>query len=109
MSYDPQTKKFVSPAEKLSLIPTGEIKFAPKDGRKWYVLVVGTHNILTRNTKCVTGILAMHLRHLEKIGYIPILVSQNIFFITNTKIYVIFLFQLLNFVFFRYLILNGKI
>lgn len=75
LCYDPHTDKFLPSGEYLSQIPIGEIKYAPNDGKKWYVLVIGTHNIMTRNTKCPTGMLAMHMRHLKNIGYIPILVS----------------------------------
>lgn len=75
LCYDPRSKKFVSPCDKLLQIPVGEIKYAPNDGNKWYVLTIGTHNIMTRNTKSPTGMLGLHMRHLEKIGYKPHLVS----------------------------------
>ncbi|NP_001135929.1 FAST kinase domains 5-like [Nasonia vitripennis] len=74
LCYDPLTKTFVSARDELSKIPVGSIKCAPKDGKKWYVFVIGVHNTMTRNTLEPTGILMVQLRHLKKIGYIPILI-----------------------------------
>ncbi|XP_014219343.1 FAST kinase domain-containing protein 5, mitochondrial-like [Copidosoma floridanum] len=77
LCYDQKLKKYISPAKQLSRIQLGSIKYAPKDGNTWYAIVIGSHNILTRDTTMPTGILAMQMRHLERIGYKPILIKYN--------------------------------
>ncbi|XP_058788707.1 uncharacterized protein LOC131662795 isoform X2 [Phymastichus coffea] len=86
MCYDPVSQCYVPPAEPLSQIPLGEIKYAPKDGKQWIVVVPGSHNILTRNHHLPTGMLAMQLRHLERMGYRTILVTYVIWDQLMTKI-----------------------
>ncbi|XP_031784823.1 uncharacterized protein LOC100678883 [Nasonia vitripennis] len=74
---DPETKEFLSPSEKLSNIPAGTIKYAPDDDKKWYVLSIGSKNIITRDeSHKITGILANDIRQLECIGYTPIVIPQ---------------------------------
>lgn len=74
---DPETKEFVAPEPQLSLLPVGTIKRAPNDGKKWYVFVVGSKNLMLLNTGRPVGLLTTHIRQLERIGYTPILVSNK--------------------------------
>ncbi|NP_001135930.1 FAST kinase domains 5-like [Nasonia vitripennis] len=74
---DPETKEFLSPSEKLSNIPAGRIKYAPDDDKKWYVLSIGSKNLITRDeSHKITGLLANEIRQLECIGYTPIVIPQ---------------------------------
>lgn len=75
LCYDPEKKEFVPPGEKLAEIPRGLIKYAPDDGKIWYVILIGTFNLVAQNTGYPTGFLGMYMRHLNKIGYETILVS----------------------------------
>ncbi|OXU28449.1 hypothetical protein TSAR_016739 [Trichomalopsis sarcophagae] len=75
--FDPETKEFLSPSEKLSNIPAGMIKYAPDDDKKWYALSIGSKNLITRDeSHKITGILANEIRQLECIGYTPIMIPQ---------------------------------
>lgn len=86
LCYDPENKEFVSPVEKLSKIPTGSIKYAPDDGKNWYVVLIGTFNRVAQNTGYPTGFMGMYMRHLKIIGYDPILVSYiKYFFLLQQK------------------------
>lgn len=82
LCYDPNNKEFVPPGEKLSAMPIGSIKYAPDDGRIWYVILIGTFNLVTQNTGYPNGFLGMYMRHLKNIGYETVLVSY-IFYIKN--------------------------
>ncbi|XP_014219342.1 uncharacterized protein LOC106647449 [Copidosoma floridanum] len=76
LCYDPETEKYVSPGEQLSKIPTSEIKYAPKDGKEWYVIIITPGLVYIRNTLKPTGFLAMRLRQLKRIGYEPIVIPM---------------------------------
>ncbi|KAJ8678571.1 hypothetical protein QAD02_014358, partial [Eretmocerus hayati] len=70
---DLRTREFTSPSEHLSRLPDGTIKYAPSDDKRWFALVIGSHNLMIRNTQRPTGALAVRMRHLRRIGYVPIL------------------------------------
>lgn len=73
-----QNNKIVSPEEIKNTTP-GTIKYAPKDGNKWIATMLGTHNLIIRDTYQYGGLLSFHLRQLKLIGYIPKVASFESF------------------------------
>lgn len=45
-------------------------------GLNWYAIIVGGWNLFNRGTTDPVGTLTTKMRQLEKIGYIPIVVSE---------------------------------
>ncbi|KRT82842.1 hypothetical protein AMK59_4045 [Oryctes borbonicus] len=77
LCLDKTTNTFVEPPH-LKNYELHEIKY-PKDfdKYKWYCFVIVGYNLISRNTMNPLGILNMKRRHLETIGYQPILVMWN--------------------------------
>ena len=75
LTYNQETKQLEPPKEKLQEIEKGKLKYAPRDGNKWFIMFPGGTNMLTRNTFKSTGILKYFVRQIEYLGYTPIMVS----------------------------------
>lgn len=72
------SNNYIPPTAVLENMPKGSIKYAPKDGNKWLAIIMGTHNLLTRNSLQYSGNLAIQIRHLKILGYHPVVVSNII-------------------------------
>ncbi|XP_058793809.1 uncharacterized protein LOC131665740 [Phymastichus coffea] len=74
--YDPETKEYGSPKEKLSQIPWNLPKYAPADGKEWFALIMGSKHQVINNSRKPVGKVLVQIRHLEKIGYKPIFIPH---------------------------------
>ena len=78
LCVDKKTNKFVEPKGFEAYILGDIMKPYDTENYYWYAIVPVGRNNLIRNTLKPSGLIRMKVRHLQKIGYTPILVKESL-------------------------------